>query len=166
MVLNIGGKCCGVYFGMSQEIMFLAWNLFSDIIRPPIWQKLGFPLCVWNNFLDGCRFLNLKKRRRWNSVACAEEKFKRIKVLIPLQLSNTAAMTLNLIFQNCHLRCQGNRFSTICRHFLMSRQCILDKEWSVWQLDLEFCIRNWTLEGVKVLRENSVFSGELVPSAT
>lgn len=63
MVLNIGGKYCGVYFGMSQEIMFLAWNLFSDIIRPPIWQKLGFPLCVWNNFLDGCRFLNLKKKK-------------------------------------------------------------------------------------------------------
>lgn len=46
MVLNIGGKYCGVYFGMSQEIMFLAWNLFSDIIRPPIDGKnLGF-LCV------------------------------------------------------------------------------------------------------------------------
>lgn len=24
MVLNIGGKYCGIYFGMSQEIMFLA----------------------------------------------------------------------------------------------------------------------------------------------
>lgn len=137
MMLNIGGKYCAVYFGMSQEIMFLAWNLFSNTIRPPIWQKLGFPLCVWKAFLDGCRSLNLKKRRRWNFVACAEEKFKRIKVLIPLQLSNTADMTLNLIFQNCRLRCQGNPFLPFVA-FLRSRQCILDKEWSVWHHSLEF----------------------------